>query len=90
MVYLNQNQTNVQKMTNTKKKELDEVLNFLEETPPIGSLRRLEKTQHDDNAQPRTLLPTLKSVWDARKIIIKSNELKDYAGSTKLSIYLGD
>ena len=84
MVYLNQNRTNVQKLTNTRK-ELNEVLNFLEGTPPIESLRRLGKTRPDDNARPRTLLLTLKSDWDARKILSKSNKLKDYAGRT---IYL--
>ena len=66
-------------------KELNEVLNFLEETPPIESLRRLGKTRPDDNARPRTLLLTLKSNCDARKIISKSNKLKDYSGRT---IYL--
>ena len=56
--------------------ELNEVLNFLEETPPIESLRRLGKTRPDDNARPRTLLLTLKSNWDARKILSKSNKLR--------------
>ena len=68
-----------------EEKELNEVFNFLEESPPIESLRRLWKTRPNDNARPRTLLLTLKSNWDARKILSKSNKLKDYAGRT---IYL--
>ena len=62
-----------------------DVLNFLEETPPIESLRRLGETRPDDNARPSTLILTLKSNWDARNILSKSNKLKDYAGRT---IYL--
>ena len=68
-----------------KEKEINEVLNFLEETPPMESLGRLGKTRPDANAQPRTLLLTVKSNWDARKILSNSNKLKDYAGRT---IYL--
>ena len=65
-----------------EEKELNEVLNFLEVTPPIESLRRLGKTRADDNARPRTLFLTLKSNWDAHKISSNSNKLKDYSGRT--------
>ena len=65
-----------------EEKELNEVLNFLEGTPPIESLRRLGITRPDDNARPRPLFLILKSNWDAHKILSNSNKLKDYAGRT--------
>ena len=66
-------------------KELNVVLNLPEETPTIEPLQRHGKTRPDDKARPHTLLLTLKSNRDARRILSKSNKLNDYAGR---AIYL--
>ena len=52
-----------------EEKELNEVLNFLEETPPIESLRSLGKTSPDDNARPHTLLVTQVQLGRSQNII---------------------
>lgn len=57
--------------------KLETVLDFLEEKPEIENIRRLGKLDAK-RERPRTILVTLKSIWDVRKILAKSGALRKF------------
>ena len=59
----------------SKSDNVKAILEFLEESPKIENIRRLGKP-NPHSTRPRTMLVTLKSIWDVQKILAKSKTLR--------------
>ena len=59
------------------RRAVNDIFNQLTEDPGIMDIKRLGRFDKD-RQRPRTILVTLKNIWDVRKIVAKSSSIRSY------------
>ena len=71
------NANSTEDMLNADHIQVDNLIQFFGEQTHVQNIRRLGK-QNSNRKQPRTMLVTLSSPWEVRKLLIKGRKLVDY------------
>ena len=58
--------------------KLQEILSHLDESPVIKDFQRLGRIAKRDTRRPRTVLMTLSSPWQVRKVLAKAKQLRTF------------
>ena len=66
-----------EELLNAEHNQVDNLIHFLGEQTNVQNIRRLGK-QNPNRKQPRTMLVTVSSPWEVRKLLAKGRKLVDY------------